>query len=352
MVRITRIASLSQPMTELIGTSVAMLILWIGAREVLLGDRHDGQRDADHLHDHGDAPAAAAEAALAGADDGAAVVRVGGAALRGARPADRDAARPAARATVGELRESLAFEQRVASPTTTSPCCATSASRRGAARSSRSSARAGRGRARSSTSFRASTSRRPVASCSMAWTRARSRSPSLRGLTGIVSQDTVLFNDTVRNNIAYGAAERFTDAQIEAAARAANAHALHHRAAGGLRHGARRARHAALRRPAPAPRHRARAAHRSAHPHPRRGHVRARHRVGAARAGSDRPAARRPHGVRHRAPPLHRRARRPDPRPRPRRDRRARHARRAARAARAPTTGCTPRSSARRRRAA
>jgi len=48
--------------------------------------------------------------------------------------------------------------------------------------------------------------------------------PSLRSLTGIVSQDTVLFNDTVRNNIAYGAAERFTDEQIVAAARAANAH--------------------------------------------------------------------------------------------------------------------------------
>jgi subfamily B ATP-binding cassette protein MsbA len=47
---------------------------------------------------------------------------------------------------------------------------------------------------------------------------------SLRGLTGIVSQDTVLFNDTVRNNVAYGASGRFTDAQVEAAARAANAH--------------------------------------------------------------------------------------------------------------------------------
>jgi subfamily B ATP-binding cassette protein MsbA len=34
----------------------------------------------------------------------------------------------------------------------------------------------------------------------------------------------VLFNDTVRNNIAYGAGERFSDAQIVAAARAANAH--------------------------------------------------------------------------------------------------------------------------------
>ncbi|HEY2853690.1 MAG TPA: ABC transporter ATP-binding protein [Gemmatimonadaceae bacterium] len=47
---------------------------------------------------------------------------------------------------------------------------------------------------------------------------------SLRSLTGIVSQDTVLFNDTVRNNIAYGAADRFTEEQIIAAARAANAH--------------------------------------------------------------------------------------------------------------------------------
>jgi subfamily B ATP-binding cassette protein MsbA len=47
--------------------------------------------------------------------------------------------------------------------------------------------------------------------------------PSLRALTGIVSQDTVLFNDSVRNNIAYGAEGRYSDAQIEAAARAANA---------------------------------------------------------------------------------------------------------------------------------
>jgi subfamily B ATP-binding cassette protein MsbA len=49
---------------------------------------------------------------------------------------------------------------------------------------------------------------------------------ALRALTGIVSQDTVLFNDTVRANIAYGAPGRYTDAQVEAAARAANAHAF------------------------------------------------------------------------------------------------------------------------------
>ena len=52
------------------------------------------------------------------------------------------------------------------------------------------------------------------------------RLPALRALTGIVSQDTVLFNDTVRGNIAYGAPGQYTAAQIEAAAQAANAHAF------------------------------------------------------------------------------------------------------------------------------
>jgi len=45
---------------------------------------------------------------------------------------------------------------------------------------------------------------------------------SLRALTGIVSQDTVLFNDTVRANVAFGRTQ-VTPAQLEAAARAANA---------------------------------------------------------------------------------------------------------------------------------
>jgi len=47
---------------------------------------------------------------------------------------------------------------------------------------------------------------------------------SLRALTGIVSQDTVLFNDTVKNNIAYGAEGAYSGDQIIAAAKAANAH--------------------------------------------------------------------------------------------------------------------------------
>jgi subfamily B ATP-binding cassette protein MsbA len=46
---------------------------------------------------------------------------------------------------------------------------------------------------------------------------------SLRDQIGIVTQDTVLFDDTIANNIAYGAPSAGKE-QIEAAARAANAH--------------------------------------------------------------------------------------------------------------------------------
>jgi subfamily B ATP-binding cassette protein MsbA len=46
---------------------------------------------------------------------------------------------------------------------------------------------------------------------------------SLRAQVGIVTQETVLFDDTIANNIAYGAAKA-TPAEIEAAARAAHAH--------------------------------------------------------------------------------------------------------------------------------
>lgn len=46
---------------------------------------------------------------------------------------------------------------------------------------------------------------------------------SLRGSLGVVSQETVLFHDTVRANIAYGSVD-VTDEQIEQAARAAHAH--------------------------------------------------------------------------------------------------------------------------------
>ena len=46
---------------------------------------------------------------------------------------------------------------------------------------------------------------------------------SLRSLMGFVTQEVILFNDTVRNNIAYGRADA-DEQRVEAAARAANAH--------------------------------------------------------------------------------------------------------------------------------
>lgn len=49
---------------------------------------------------------------------------------------------------------------------------------------------------------------------------------SLRRHLGVVSQHTVLFNDTARANIAYGDQRGADDAAVEAAARAANAHAF------------------------------------------------------------------------------------------------------------------------------
>ncbi|HEV2735145.1 MAG TPA: ABC transporter ATP-binding protein, partial [Longimicrobiaceae bacterium] len=51
------------------------------------------------------------------------------------------------------------------------------------------------------------------------------RLAELRGLLGIVTQETILFHDTVRSNVAYGA-EDAPQERIEAAARAANAHAF------------------------------------------------------------------------------------------------------------------------------
>jgi subfamily B ATP-binding cassette protein MsbA len=47
------------------------------------------------------------------------------------------------------------------------------------------------------------------------------RLKDLRSQVSLVSQDVVLFNDTIRNNIAFNALEK-TDAEVEAAARAAN----------------------------------------------------------------------------------------------------------------------------------
>ena len=62
---------------------------------------------------------------------------------------------------------------------------------------------------------------------------------SLRALIGIVTQDTVLFNDTVRNNIAYGRSDLPLERVREAAA-AAYADEFIMQLPQGLRHGDRR----------------------------------------------------------------------------------------------------------------
>jgi subfamily B ATP-binding cassette protein MsbA len=223
MVRITRIAALSQPMTELIGVSVAMLILWMGAREVLLGG--PGAMDASTLitfmimvmrllpplKQLSQAPTTAQQS-FASAErlfevlDQATEMQLD----HGTR-------------TVDGLRESIAFE-RVSFAYDDEPVLreVSFTARRGEV-----VALVGASGAGKSTLVDLIPRFYEPSSGVIRLDGVDTREialASLRGLTGIVSQDTVLFNDTVRSNIAYGAGDRFTDAQIEAAARAANAH--------------------------------------------------------------------------------------------------------------------------------
>ena len=161
-----------------------------------------------------------------------------------------------------------------------------------------------------------------------------------------MSQEIVLFNDTIAANIAYGAMAGAPQRGDRARGRGGERARLHPRAAAGLRHGRRRARHPPVRRPAAAHRDRARDPQGRADPDPRRGDLGARHRVGAPDPGGARRADARPHDDRDRAPAVDDRALRPHRRARRRAHRRAGHARRAARARRASTRGCTRGSSA------
>ena len=64
---------------------------------------------------------------------------------------------------------------------------------------------------------------------------------SLRAAIGMVPQDTVLFNDTIRYNIRYGRWEA-SDAEVERGGAAGADRRLHPHGADGLRHAGRRAR--------------------------------------------------------------------------------------------------------------
>ena len=173
---------------------------------------------------------------------------------------------------------------------------------------------------------------------------------SLRQAIGMVPQDTVLFNDTIRYNIRYGRWEA-SDAEVEEAARAGADRPLHPPLAQGLRDRGRRARPEALRRREAARRHRPHHPEGAADPGAGRGDLRARQPHRKGNPGRARARLQGPHHAGDRAPALHHRRRRRDHRARPGRDRRARH----------PSACCSPRAgftpacgtaSARRRRRA
>jgi subfamily B ATP-binding cassette protein MsbA len=223
MVRITRIAYLSQPMTEMIGTSVAVLILWIGAREVLANAQGamDGatlitfmilvMRLLPPFKQLSQAPTTAQQS-LASAERLFEVIDL---------PTETQVDRGTREVT--GLRETLTFD-RVSFAYGDEPVLrdVSFVARRGEVVALVGASGAGKSTLVDLIPRFYEPSEGAIRLDGVDTRDIRLE--SLRGLTGIVSQDTVLFNDTVRNNIAYGASGRFTDAQVEEAARAANAH--------------------------------------------------------------------------------------------------------------------------------
>jgi subfamily B ATP-binding cassette protein MsbA len=118
----------------------------------------------------------------------------------------------------------------------------------------------------------------------------------------LVEQEPFLFSDTLAHNVTVG----HDGPPRRAPGRPARD------TAGGAADGDRRARHAALRRPAPAAGDCAGDGTRPAAADPRRGHVAPRHGVRGARAGGAGRRDARPHDTGHRASPEHGSSRRPD----------------------------------------
>ncbi len=224
MVRVARMAVLSQPLTEVIGTGVAVVILWIGAREVLAPatvPALDGatlitfmilvMRLLPPLKQLSQMPTTAQQS-MAAAER-----------LFGVLDQPTEAATDRGRTHVSEFRDHIEFEA-VTFAYDDEPVLSDVGF---VARKGEVVALVGASGAGKSTlvdlipRFYEPTGGRIL--LDGVDTREITL-PSLRALTGIVSQDTVLFNDTVRRNIAYGASGQYTDAQVEAAARAANAH--------------------------------------------------------------------------------------------------------------------------------
>ncbi|PHX96949.1 MAG: hypothetical protein CK531_06195 [Gemmatimonadetes bacterium] len=222
MVRITRLALLAGPITEVLGTVVAVGVLWIGARDVFAGRGLDGgmlitfmimlMRLLPPLKQLSQAPTtgqqslAAAERLFEVLDEPSEAQRDRG---------TRDVAGLARDITFTDVAFAYDGGERVLDGITFT------------AQQGEVIAIVGSSGAGKSTLVdlipRFIEPTAGVIAVDGVDTR-EIRLPALRAITGIVSQDTVLFNDSARANIAYGAAEKFSQAQVEAAARAANAH--------------------------------------------------------------------------------------------------------------------------------
>ena len=221
MTRMQRLSLLSSPLTEVLGTIIAMGVLWIGAREVLQTRTMDGgilitfmvlvMRLLQPIKQLSQAPTTAQQS-LAAAERLFEVLD---------QPAETQTDRGARE--VHELRDGVVFDQ-VSFAYGDDPVLTdvSLTARRGEIVALVGASGAGKSTLVDLIPRVIEPTRGRVL---VDGTDAREiRLASLRALTGIVSQDTVLFNDTVRANIAYGAEDRYTHAQVEAAARAANAH--------------------------------------------------------------------------------------------------------------------------------
>ena len=223
MTRVSALGALSQPLTEVAGTGIAVMVLWIGARQVLVDGTMNGEdlitfllivlRMLQPLKQLSQVPATA-QSALASAERLFEVLdeTTEAAADRGTREITA--------LTSGVRFEQVGFtygDDAVLSDITFDAPKGQIVALVGASGAGKSTLVDLVPRFNAPTSGRILVDEVDLQDVTLR---------SLRSLTGIVSQDTVLFNDTVRANIAFGAADRFTPAQVEEAARSANAHAF------------------------------------------------------------------------------------------------------------------------------